>query len=289
MSIRSARYNLLSLRNPKGLTFIPEERDAWAFLDAAGITSSRQQRAVIDLVRGLKHAQLWSKMKAIYPFVGGTATTHKFNLKDPRDADAAFRLSFSGGWTHASTGADPNGTNAWANSFINPSNNLSFNSTHLSIYHRENRQAADLYAVSMGASVSTTNDGRLYILPREGQPAGNLSYVTINKGNTTGDDFISFSDTNNAAYYIASRTSINLLKAYRNSINTATGTNSGTKLVNADIAIGAYNVKTTVNQPLYFTTCEIAFATIGDGLSDTDATNLYNIVQRYQTSLGRQV
>ena len=31
-------------------------------------------------------------MKAIYPFVGGTATTHKFNLKDPADINAAFRL-----------------------------------------------------------------------------------------------------------------------------------------------------------------------------------------------------
>jgi hypothetical protein len=28
-------------------------------------------------------------MQAIYPFIGGTAYSHKFNLKDPRDTDAA--------------------------------------------------------------------------------------------------------------------------------------------------------------------------------------------------------
>ena len=53
-------------------------------------------------------------MKALYPFVGGTATSHKFNLKDPRDLDAAFRLQFNGGWTHNSNGVTPNGTNGYA-------------------------------------------------------------------------------------------------------------------------------------------------------------------------------
>ena len=91
--------------------------DAQAFITAAGITDPTQQSAIITLVTDLKGYGLWTKMKAIYPFVGGTATTHKFNLKNPLDTDGAFRLSFSGGWTHSANGALPNGTNAFANAF----------------------------------------------------------------------------------------------------------------------------------------------------------------------------
>ena len=34
-----------------------------------------------EFVKELKNNNLWSKMMAIYPMVGGTATSNKFNLK----------------------------------------------------------------------------------------------------------------------------------------------------------------------------------------------------------------
>jgi len=100
------------------------DADAQAFISAAGITDLTQAAAINTLVNDLKTYGIWTKMKAIYPFVGGSATSHKFNLKDPRDLDAAFRLVFNGGWTHASTGAKPNGTTGYAKTFYNPSSNL---------------------------------------------------------------------------------------------------------------------------------------------------------------------
>lgn len=278
------------MRSPKGLTVIPEERDAWAFLDAAGITSSRQQRAVIELVRGLKHAQLWSKMKAIYPFVGGTATTHKFNLKDPRDADAAFRLSFNGGWTHSSTGADPNGITGYADTYIAPNSILSQNSTHYSIYHRENRGGSDGYMVSFGAQ-SVDGFDRNWIIPREGGPPTNTSSLTVNsKFVAPTADAVQFTDTNSQAYYLISRTSNSLQTGYRNGISQSTNTKTNTALVNSRLYLGAYNTySSSVNTANYFSNLQIAFATIGDGLTDSEATALYNIVQRYQIALGRSV
>jgi hypothetical protein len=278
VSVRSARYNLLSLRNPKGLTVIPEERDAWAFLDAAGITSSRQQRAVIELVRGLKHAQLWTKMKAIYPFVGGTATTHKYNLKDPRDADAAFRLSFSGGWTHASTGALPNGTNAYADTFFAPNSQMSSSSSCTSIYSRtdSNNTATD---IGVWGSQSTI---RLLISTRfSGVAYGDCYNLSTNRASGT--------VANSIGYYVLNRSSSTLLKFLKNNIqigSNVTGSSSGiTQLTNA-LLIGAQRDTTGISG---YSNREFAFATLGDGLTDTDATNLYNIVQRFQTSLGRQV
>ncbi len=68
------------------------DADAQAFITATAITDLTQQTAINTLVTQLKTYGIWTKMKALYPFVGGTATAHKFNLKDPRDLDAAFRL-----------------------------------------------------------------------------------------------------------------------------------------------------------------------------------------------------
>ncbi len=275
MSVRSARYNLLSLRNPKGLTVIPEERDAWAFLDAAAITSSRQQRAVIELVRGLKHAQLWTKMKAIYPFVGGTATTHKYNLKDPRDVDAAYRLSFSGGWTHSANGADPNGTNAYANTFLIPQDKGGLNDTHISFYSRED---VDGLYFDIGTNSAVDSSNFSHTFPRY----LNTAYGRINAGaNTT------YANSDSLGYYIASRSSSTTQILYKNGIKKSTGTVNSTTLSINSFWLGATNnFSGGIN---YFSPREQAFATIGDGLTDTDATNLYNIVQRFQTTLGRQV
>ncbi len=65
-----------------------------AYLTATGLNESFAP-ALDGLVRGLKDEGLWAKMQAIYPFIGGTEALHKWNLKDPRDLDAAYRLTFS--------------------------------------------------------------------------------------------------------------------------------------------------------------------------------------------------
>ena len=59
------------------------DADAQAFIAAAGITNLTQASAINTLVNDLKTYGLWTKMKALYPMVGGTAASHKFNLKDP--------------------------------------------------------------------------------------------------------------------------------------------------------------------------------------------------------------
>jgi hypothetical protein len=45
------------------------------------------------IIWNLKQTNVWSATKALYGIVGGTAASHKWNWKDMRDLDAAFRLS----------------------------------------------------------------------------------------------------------------------------------------------------------------------------------------------------
>lgn len=70
--------------------------DFSAFIAAAGISSAAQVGAVEALVTGFKADGIWQLMQAIFPFVGGTDDSHKWNLKDP----ATYQLVFAPGTTH---------------------------------------------------------------------------------------------------------------------------------------------------------------------------------------------
>lgn len=77
---------------------------------------------VNQLVLDLKTNSLWSKFITLYPFknAGGTAFGNKWNLINPVDSDAAYRFTFSGGFTHTS-GLQGNGTNNVANNHFSTS------------------------------------------------------------------------------------------------------------------------------------------------------------------------
>ncbi len=91
-----------SITGIQSITFGGYDADAQAFFnaleaDASPVTLNTSQKDSINtLVEALKSASIWTKIKAIYPMIGGVASSHKYNLKDPRDLDAAFRLTFSG-------------------------------------------------------------------------------------------------------------------------------------------------------------------------------------------------
>jgi hypothetical protein len=254
---------------------IVSDANAQAFLDAAVITDQTQANAVNTLVTDLKSYGLWTKMKAIYPFVGGTATTHKWNLKDPRDLDAAYRLAFSGAWTHSSTGALPNGANAFADTYFIPSTALSLNSSHLGFYSRTNNTTGidDLSAVIVG----DTQNMRIII-----NLTGSL-YVDLNSAN----ERVTGANANSTGFYQASRTSSTSLKVYKNNttFGTNTSANTGTLPI-ISMYIGAAHRGTGA---INYSNRECAFATLGDGLNDTEATNLYTAVQKFETSLNRQI
>ena len=253
------------------------DTDALAFISAASITDTTQKSAINTLVTDLKTANIWTKMKAIYPFVGGTATTHKWNLKDPRDLDAAYRLVFSGGWTHSSTGALPNGTTAYADTKLTPQSNLTQNNCHLSFYSRSNTAGAN--RASMGSTnPSFTTSHQMFLQFTDG------NYYGIIDSNTA---FTQYSNTNTTGYYVVSRTSNNSIKAYKNSSLIATNTTTIIAIANSySIFIGARSDAFT---PQNFDDKETSFVSIGDGLTDAEAANFYTAVQNFNTTLSRQV
>jgi hypothetical protein len=245
--------------------------EAKAFIQAAGLTDETQCKAVGTLVIDLKNYGLWDKMKAIYPFVGqtGISSSFQYNLKDP----STFRGIFNGGITYASTGVTGNGTTGYMNTTIIPSTNLLLNSVHISAYVRNNTATGG----AIGCSDNSLNNG-LYMNPR----FTNDFHYTRTNSNSGGGQI----NTEAAGFWVASRISPTSFKVFKSNTTFVTETILSSGLSTNQIYVLALNL---ANVGIEYSNREIALASIGDGLTDIEAANFYTAVQRFQTTLGRQV
>ena len=239
------------------------DADAVAFFDrvtaAGGTLSATEQTAVNTLVIQMKADGIWTPMKAIYPMVGASAAACAQNLKS-----SSFTGTFTSGWTFASTGVTGNGSSTYFDTGLNGQTNLNLNNTHLSFYCRTNNSQA-------GVDIGTLNTTIHYYV--------GVLYYRLNSGTYNNKGLQSSSGMS-----IASRLSSTQEKCYKNASLLSTDSNNSTSLENLNLYLGAWNAS-----PQYNTDQEYAFASIGDGLTDTQASNFYTAVQTFQTTLSRQV
>ena len=257
------------------------DADAQAFITAATITDSTQKSAVNQLVKDLKTANIWTKMKAIYPFVGGTAFTHQFNLKDPRDLDAAYRMKFNGGWDHTTNGVIPNGLNTYAKTFF-ADTNLSLNSSSYSIYNRTN---TDQSAVMIDFGYFRYNSSFLSNL-------FNVNYAPFGYGGRVNSyTSINATRTNYQGFYNGNRNNSSDFNFHVNGSKTLTQSEStsGKSLTGYEFYLGCLYIDGSIPATANYSTNNYAFAHIGDGLTDAEATALYNAVNTFQVALSRNV
>ncbi len=282
--------------NPYKVSAPAVDTDAQAFITATGITDTAQKTAIDTLVKALKNHSLWSKLYAIYPFVGGSAATHKFNLKDPRDLDAAYRLSFNGTWTHASTGAKP--SSGYANTFLNMNSVLSLSGMSFSMYGRLNVGDSNGRFIGLHnhQSVPTNQGGSniydfgVQIIP---QINTGISSFVLDLGDL-GFARILATNSSTQGFFHGAKSDTNHMALYKN--GTSVGTNPSVftgKLVDGTFYLGAthkYNdgVDAGVDTATYDAN-EYAFISIGGAMDSTDASNLYSDVLSFEVALGRNV
>lgn len=249
---------------------ISYDADASAFFTAASITDSTQKSAVNQLVLDLKSYNIWTKCLAIYPIVGGSASSHSVNLKTP----GTYNLTFTTGWTHASTGMTP--VSAYANTSITTTT-IGLNSGSLGFYSRTNNtfQGGDIGTFdAFSASYIYT-----YI---SGSPTNRDYRYTENAGVTRLS-----SPTRTDGFICVSRTSNTLVKGYRNgSIEVSNNATTATNLGTGNIYLGAFNF---YGGSPFYSNRELAFGYVSTGLTDTESANFYTAVQAYQTTLSRNV
>lgn len=226
--------------------------------------------------------ELNSTATTYQPMIGSQqayiAAQFKYNLVNPVDSDAAFRLVFNGGWTHSSNGALPNGTNGYADTKFNDSS-LTPNSSHMSYYSRTNALTntydMGIYngtkGVWFGIRSSATGvglfTGGIY------QAGASLEVATPNLDST--------------GYYIGGKNGNTTVNLYKNGTSVISGAKADTTATNTTIYLATLNQNGTPS--FGFSTKQCAFSTIGDGLTSTEASNLYTRVQAFQTALSRNV
>jgi hypothetical protein len=242
-----------------------QDLDAEAFFArvsaAGGTLSALEQNAIITLVISLKNADVWTSMKAIYPMVGSSAAACAQNLKSTN-----FTGTFSGAWAFTSAGAKGNGVNTFMNTGILPSTELSINTAHMSVYMNT---ANNANAVLIGANSLNT-----FLQTQSGILYGSLGNTSFSQNAITGTVF----------FIMINRPSNTVQKLIRNNTVLLSDVKTATAYTNAqNIYVGAYT--STSNN----TDATIAFSSIGDGMTDTQASNFYTAIQAFQTTLNRQV
>jgi hypothetical protein len=264
-----------SFMQSQGAAIDPDASAFFARVTAAGGTlSATEQTAVNTLVVQMKADGIWTPMKAIYPMVGASAAACAQNLKS-----SSFTGTFTSGWTFASTGVTPNGTSAYMNTTLTPSVSLSANNIHLSYYSRTDSNY--LNATSMGADSVSPNEYCRLVIRRELDRSYNLI------GNTT-IGLSQYVVTDSRGFFIANAPNSSTRKLFKNNsqltpiLQTVLGING---LSTRTIYIGALHD----SAPVEYENKECAFSSIGDGLTDTQASNFYTAVQAFQTTLSRQV
>jgi hypothetical protein len=257
-------------------SFDPDAASFFARVTAAGGTlSATEKTAVNTLVVQMKADGTWTPMKAIYPMVGASAAACAQNLKS-----SSFTGTFTSGWTFASTGVTPNGTSAYMDTTFVP-NTFSTNNAHLSFYSRTNLATGTRWDIGSLSSDPTNN------------PEFSLTFANSFESNKMWGSLGNYNQSASLSVGIytgfgnINRTSSSVLTLFRNGslLNTNATPNVLTNDTNP-IYIGASNLGGTAQR---FSNRECAFSSIGDGLTNTQASNFYTAVQTFNQTLNRQV
>jgi hypothetical protein len=109
-----------------------------AVVSAGGTVDSTTSAATNTLFTELKSAGVYNKIKTMYPFIGGTADSNKFNAVNPLNTNAAFRLLYSGNTSFDQSGMTVNNTGttggSYANTLFNPNSQFTANTGTYGVY-----------------------------------------------------------------------------------------------------------------------------------------------------------
>jgi len=248
---------------------------------SGGTVDATASGATITLFNSLFSNNLWDKISAFYPVLGGVAASHSINAKS---SGGTYDLVFNGGWTHTASGMQGNGTNGYANTSLVPSTVFGTGTTHLSIYVNLQGTGDRIYDIGSNNQDGTLTQ-QLNITAKRSAGTGNNTLFDagdFDGGNGRVSTTSQASASGMTAGSVRSDTDRTL---YRNGSNIATQTANEPMVYSLrSLFVGAQQ---TNFGAAYYSNNRYAFATIGSGLTNTEIVNLSNIINTYETSLGR--
>lgn len=264
---------------PKGKELSDEflDPDVKKYKNKSGVSDGVIIPFVNTYVTELKAAGLWSKFYAIYPFLGGTASTSSYNLKD---ADY-YQVSWAGGMTYGTLGVDFNGTSGFGDTnFDFSALSSTIENIHISFYTADAN--GGLANIPMGVG-STAADDRI----RMAFDAGTNNYYADMWSNASIVGRVLVSGLGApGGHYLATRLSDADARVYLDGVLQAsnTSTTDVSDVPSDTFYIGAANVAGVASG---FTTKTFGLSTIGMHLTAGEVTSFQTITDKFLTSLGR--
>ena len=240
---------------------------------ADGVSISITERsATNDLYIDMKAGSIYNKIPVFYPFIGSSITSMKYNGKDPRNLDLAYRLVQTGTVNYSSTGATGNGVNGQLETrYILPS--ASKDICGVGVYV----QSTGYNSNCAIGNVASTPFGPLAIFPS----ASGSTFAYLSDRNNT-------SRTNantNKGLFSGIRESLTSVRIRRNGadlgVNPISSTSAAT-IPNTQIIImnGGFTATQFFNGTINFSYITIGFTALDD-------TTMYNAIIKYNTALSR--
>jgi hypothetical protein len=279
----ATNYNGLATRFGLPTITTPQtDENVSDFINTAGITDPTQITAITNLVTDLKAYNLWDKMVAIYPFVGASATSHRYNLKQP----STYAISWFGGIDHTSLGVVTTATNAAGYTGLVPTTALSdiSSSAHISANLNTNSSASTNLIIG-------NSD-----LP--GAAAGFRAAINIAQGyfGSTNIQYSAFTPNiqlnatrvgNGQGLWVAARVGGVIYGYRRSAVQNITLFNGPYTFDNSN----SINNQVTLLQGTSYgggpAGIIMNFATVGNALTETDVNYLYTVINTYNTTLSR--
>lgn len=233
-----------------------------------GTLSGLEKQAVNQLIFDLKQYGIWNTISAAYPMIGSSSIAFAQNLKS-----ASFTGSFSSGGSFTSNGFVTNGVSTMNTNFVPSNESIGVNNLCISGYTNSNIASETKYLI--GASDGSNETAILPIYNNTFQGYINESIYNGSVGNVV-----------SKGYYIAQKNNTNNILLYKDNTKLLSASNTSTTKTPVSIHLGGRNLNGTVYN---ITSCDIQFAHIGSGLTDTEVSNLYTAVQSFQTALNRNI
>lgn len=214
----------------------------------------------------------WDNMVGLYVFADTIEANCLTNWVNPGTYDATIVNDGAGAltWTKRE-GYEGDGVSDYISLNYNPTStgdttNFGNNHATLAVYQR-------VQAFSGGYDIGYVD---CYIY------AGTIVYIRtrINTGTTLQLNL--YNATVAAGFLMSTRRADNDIEVYRDGVGMISGTTASTGVVNGTFRMLANTTPT-------YSTHQVSIAVIMDAVSDTDASNIYTIFQRYMTRLGTQV
>lgn len=242
------------------------DADALAWIAASGLIDTT---GICNFFKALKDSAIWPKIQGAWIAVGTDATSAKFNIKNPADSDAAFRLTFSGSWSYEAGGMAGGGS-GYANTHYVPSDSAIINNNHIASYN-----TVGVSNTMMGAAPVGTFENGIYLFISGGvyfvknySTGGSSENPTPNPSGLTG--FFINNRTGSGGYDIIQNTTV------------STSSVASSSMTSSEIYLQAMNQ----GGASFIGTYRSPYYSIGRGFSSDELRAYNNIIQQLITDRG---